>query len=146
MGFSAYMQLAGVKHYYGKDEYNNDADFDGIWGIWDEPFMQFMASKLNTMPQPFFAGFFSLSSHHPFKVPEKYTGVFPKGPLPVHEPIGYSDHALREFFATASKMPWYDNTLFVLCADHSTTSFFPEYSTSANAFAIPIVFYAPGKT
>lgn len=54
MGFSAYMQLAGVKHYYGKDEYNNDADFDGIWGIWDEPFMQFMASKLNTMPQPFF--------------------------------------------------------------------------------------------
>lgn len=86
-----------------------------------------------------------MSSHHPFKVPEKYTGVFPKGPLPVHEPIGYSDHALREFFATASKMPWYDNTLFVLCADHSTTSFFPEYSTSANAFAIPIVFYAPGK-
>lgn len=145
MGFSAYMQLAGVKHYYGKDEYNNDADFDGIWGIWDEPFMQFMASKLNTMPQPFFAGFFSLSSHHPFKVPEKYTGVFPKGPLPVHEPIGYSDHALREFFATASTMPWYDNTLFVLCADHSTTSFFPEYSTSANAFAIPIIFYAPGK-
>lgn len=60
MGFSAYMQLAGVKHYYGKDEYNNDADFDGIWGIWDEPFMQFMASKLNTMPQPFFCRFLFL--------------------------------------------------------------------------------------
>ncbi|MEJ5056213.1 LTA synthase family protein [Sphingobacterium sp. MYb382] len=145
MGFSAYMQLAGVKHYYGKNEYNNDADFDGIWGIWDEPFMQFMANKLDAMPQPFFAGFFSLSSHHPFKVPAKYAGVFPKGPLPVHEPMGYSDHALKEFFATASKMPWFDNTLFVLCADHSTTSYFPEYSTTAQGFAIPILFYAPGK-
>src|SRR5690606_20241136 len=45
MGFSAYTQLAGINHYFGKNEYNNDADFDGIWGIWDEPFMQFMADK-----------------------------------------------------------------------------------------------------
>lgn len=145
MGFSAYMKLAGVQHYYGKNEYNNDADYDGIWGIWDEPFMQFMADKLDQMPEPFFAGFFSLSSHHPFKVPEQYKGVFPKGPLPVHEPIGYSDHALKQFFAKASQMPWFKNTLFVLCADHSTTSYLPEYSTPAQAFAIPILFYAPGK-
>src|SRR5690606_21202031 len=90
MGFSAYTQLAGIKHYFGKDEYGNDKDFDGIWGIWDEPFMQFMADKLTEMPEPFFASFFSLSSHHPFKVPEKYQGVFPKGPLPLHEPVGYT--------------------------------------------------------
>ncbi|WP_159636058.1 LTA synthase family protein [Sphingobacterium composti Ten et al. 2007 non Yoo et al. 2007] len=144
MGFSAYTQLAGIEHYYGKNEYNNDADFDGIWGIWDEPFMQFMADKIVEMPQPFFAGFFSLSSHHPFKVPEKYNGKFPKGPLEVHEPIGYTDYALKQFFAKASKMPWFDNTLFVITADHATVSHLPEYHTSANAFAIPIVFYYPG--
>ncbi len=144
MGFSAYMKLAGIQHYYGKNEYNNDQDFDGIWGIWDEPFLQFTAKTINTFKQPFFASFFSLSSHHPFKVPAKYQGRFPKGPLPVQEPIGYTDNALREFFATASKMPWFDNTLFVICADHATVSYLPEYQTTAGGFQIPIIFYAPG--
>lgn len=144
MGFSAYMKLAGIQRYYGKDEYNNDKDFDGIWGIWDEPFMQYMANTLNTFKQPFFASFFSLSSHHPFKVPEKYKGKFPKGDIPLHEPLGYTDNALREFFATASKSPWFKNTIFVLCADHASQSYLPEYQTSAASFAIPIVFYHPG--
>lgn len=144
MGFSAYTKLAGVQHYFGKNEYNNDKDFDGIWGIWDEPFLQFTAHKLNTFKQPFFAGFFSLSSHHPFKVPEKYAGKFPKGPLEVQEPVGYTDLALKEFFETAKAMPWYENTLFVICADHATVSYLPEYKTAPNAFAIPIVFYYPG--
>lgn len=143
MGFSAYMQLAGIQHYFGKNEYNNDKDFDGIWGIWDEPFMQFMAKELNNLQQPFFAGFFSLSSHHPFKVPVQYEGKFPKGPLPVQEPVGYTDYALRQFFKTASQMTWFDNTLFVICADHATVSHLPEYKTSANSVAIPIIFYQP---
>ncbi len=143
MGFSAYMQLAGVKHYFGKNEYNNDADFDGIWGIWDEPFMQFMAKKLDRLKEPFFSSFFSLSSHHPFKVPEQYEGKFPKGTLPLHEPLGYADYALKKFFETAAKSPWYANTLFVICADHASMSHYPEYNTMSNSFAIPIVFYYP---
>lgn len=144
MGFSAYMQLAGIKNYFGKNEYNNDADFDGIWGIWDEPFMQFMANKISTFKQPFFSSFFSLSSHHPFKVPEQYAGKFPKGTLPLHEPIGYADHALKRFFETASKTDWYPNTLFVIVADHASMTHFPEYNTVPNFFSIPIIFYYPG--
>jgi phosphoglycerol transferase MdoB-like AlkP superfamily enzyme len=144
MGFSAYTNLAGIKHYYGKNEYNNDADYDGIWGIWDEPFMQYMAKTINTLPQPFFSAFFSVSSHHPFKVPQKYQGKFPKGPLEVQEPIGYTDMAIRNFFDTAKKMPWYNNTLFVLCADHATISYLPDYKTTSGYFSIPILFYYPG--
>ncbi len=144
MGFSAYMQLAGIQHYYGKNEYNNDADFDGIWGIWDEPFMQFMAKEINQMKEPFFTSFFSLSSHHPFKVPEKYEGKFPKGTLPLHEPLGYADYALKKFFESASKSTWFNNTLFVICADHASMSHFQEYTTLPNTFSIPIIFYYPG--
>lgn len=144
MGFSAYMQLAGIKHYFGKNEYNNDADFDGIWGIWDEPFMQYMANEMDHLKEPFFSSFFSLSSHHPFKVPEKYAGKFPKGKLPLHEPLGYADYALKEFFETAKTKPWFKNTLFVICADHASMSYFEEYHTLPNSFAIPIIFYYPG--
>jgi phosphoglycerol transferase MdoB-like AlkP superfamily enzyme len=144
MGFSAYTNLAGINHYFGKTEYNNDDDFDGIWGIWDEPFMQYMAKTLDTFKQPFFSAFFSVSSHHPFKVPEKYKGKFPKGPLPVQEPMGYTDMSIRKFFATASKMAWFKNTLFVLVADHATVSYFPEYQNVNGSFSIPILFYYPG--
>jgi hypothetical protein len=144
MGFSSYTQLAGFNAYYGMDEYNNDADFDGTWGIWDEPFLQYMADELNHFQEPFLSAFFSLSSHHPFKVPAKYEGHFPEGPLPVQQPIGYTDLALRRFFEKASKMSWYKNTLFVICADHATVSHLPEYQTALGAYAIPIVFYQPG--
>lgn len=146
MGFKAFANLMNIKQYYGKDEYNNDADFDGLWGIWDEPFFQFFAKNLDTIPQPFFSTIFSVSSHHPFKVPKQYEGVFPKGDLPLHETMGYTDMALRKFFATASKMKWFRNTLFVITADHATVSEFPEYQTAWGNLSIPIAFYHAGDS
>lgn len=144
MGFSAYTKQAGISHYYGKTEYNNNADFDGMWGIWDEPFLQYMAKTLNKAKQPFFSSVFTTSSHHPFKVPKHYIGKFKKGPLPVQECIGYTDLALKRFFATAAKMPWFKNTLFVLTADHATVSHFPEYKNAVGYYSVPILFYYPG--
>jgi arylsulfatase A-like enzyme len=144
MGFKAILNLMGVEKYYGKDEYNNDEDFDGLWGIWDEPFFQFFAKNLDTIQQPFFSTIFSVSSHHPFKVPEKYKGVFPKGGVPIYECMAYTDMALRKFFATASNMKWFDKTLFVITADHGTVSDFPEYRTSVGNTSVPVIFYHPG--
>ena len=143
MGFSSFVKMAGVQHYYGKTEYNNDDDFDDIWGIWDEPFFQYWAKTMNGFKEPFFSTLFSVSSHHPFEVPEAYQNIFPKGTLPVHQTIGYTDMALRKFFAAASKMPWYKNTLFVLTADHSSVAYHREYQTSLGAFAIPIMIFDP---
>ena len=143
MGFLGFGNILGFKHYYGKTEFNNDADFDGIWGIWDEPFFQYFAKTLNQKKSPFMATLFSVSSHHPFKVPEKYQGKFKKGPLEIDEPIGYTDYSLKKFFETAKKMPWYNNTIFVLVADHTNQVGYPEYEKAMNRFAIPILFYSP---
>lgn len=143
MGFLGFGNILGFKHYYGKTEYNNDTDFDGMWGIWDEPFFQYFAKTLNTKKSPFMATMFSASSHHPFKIPEKYQGKFKKGPLEIHEPIGYTDFALKKFFETAKKMSWYQNTIFVVVADHTNQIAYPEYEKAMNRFAIPILFYSP---
>ncbi len=144
MGFDAIARLSGFDHYYGRTEYGNDSDFDGIWGIWDEPFFQFFAEKLNTFPEPFASALFSVSSHHPFKVPFKYEGVFDKGTLPIHQCVGYTDMALKRFFEAARKAQWYDRTVFVITADHSVPSHYEAYKTNINGFAVPIVFHAPG--
>ena len=147
MGFNAFMNIAGVDHYYGMNEYANDDDFDGLWGIWDEPFLQFYANQLNTFPEPFVSSFFSVSSHHPFKVPEQYDGKFEGGPLPIHKCVQYTDHALRQFFKTASGMPWYSNTLFVITADHTSSNIlFPEYRTGWGFYSIPLLFFKPDNS
>ncbi|MDO4462399.1 MAG: sulfatase-like hydrolase/transferase [Bacteroidia bacterium] len=144
MGFNSFSNMAGFDHYLGKDEYNNDADFDGWWGIWDHKFFPFYANEISKLQEPFCTALFSLSSHHPFQVPQEFEGRFPQGPLPVEQCIGYSDHALRTFFDMAKQQPWYNNTIFVITADHSSIPDHAEYKNNAEAFAIPIIFFAPG--
>jgi phosphoglycerol transferase MdoB-like AlkP superfamily enzyme len=145
MGFDAFAGLAGFDDYYGRSEYNNEKDFDGHWGIWDEEYLQYTANMINKKAQPFLAMAFTLTSHHPFEVPERYKNIYKDGPLEIHKTIRYTDHALKRFFDTASKMPWFKNTLFVLAADHTGTSHDPFYTTRLGNFAIPIIYYLPGS-
>lgn len=144
MGFLGFGNILGFKHYYGKDEYNNDKDFDGMWAIWDEPFMQYFARNVGKT-QPFMATIFTASSHHPFKIPEKYNGKFKKGHIPMHEPIQYTDYAIKKYFETAKKQPWYNNTIFVFTGDHTNQVYYLEYEKAMNRFAVPLVFYSPNS-
>ena len=143
MGFQAYARSAGFEDYYGMDEYDGIEAFDGTWAIWDEEFLQYYARTMTQMQQPFMTAVFTASSHHPFRVPEQYEGHFPAGTLPIHPCVGYTDHALREFFAYAQKQDWYENTLFVLTADHTNQISLPEYSNAKGLFEVPIAFYSP---
>ncbi|MBS1558668.1 MAG: LTA synthase family protein [Bacteroidetes bacterium] len=144
MGFDAFANMAGFDHYYGKTEYNNDNDFDGIWGIWDEPFLQYFANQMNSFPQPFFTTLFTVSSHHPYNLPDGYEKKFKGGPKPVHRTIEYTDYALRRFFKKAQTMPWFENTLFVITADHASAEIqLQEYNSAWGYFSIPIFFYQP---
>lgn len=147
MGFQAFTNLAGFEHYYGKNEYNNDADFDGMWGIWDDKFLNFYAEELNKIPQPFMSSFFSVSSHHPFEVPEAFKGKFKGGEQPILQCIEYTDYALKQFFKKISTMPWYSNTLFVITADHvSSNVIFQESHTTWGAYSVPILFFKPDNS
>lgn len=145
MGFDAFVKQAGYEHYFGKTEYNNDADYDGVWGIWDEPFLQRMLHELSQMQQPFLGTVFTLSSHDPFQVPKEYEGVFPDEGEPLVHCIGYTDHALGKFFQEVARQPWFKNTLFLITADHANGSLRPEYRTSVLGFATPMLLYAPNS-
>jgi len=164
MNFDGFASLAGFENYFGRTEYNNENDFDGKWGIFDEPFLQYFANKLDSFPQPFFAVEFTLSSHHPYTIPEQYNGKFKKGPLKIHEAIGYSDHALKLFFETVSKSSWYHNTVFIILADHAAQTIdlndnldladqdridpnlIKYYKGTVGRYAIPILFFIPSDS
>ena len=144
MGFQAYARSAGFHAYYGQDEYPDARrDFDGTWAIWDEEFLQFYAQTMSTLQEPFMTAVFTASSHHPFKVPARYEGVFPVGTHPIHQCIGYSDHALQRFFEYAKTQDWYDHTLFVITADHTNQLTLPQYTNDLGMYRVPIAFFCP---
>lgn len=148
MGFNVFSGKAGVQQYFGLEEYPGGAqspDFDGHWGIYDEPYLQYFARQLGQQPQPFFSTVFTLTSHEPFPVPPQYKGRFAAGELPIHASIGYTDYALRRFFQTASRQPWYPNTLFVLLADHTSQSLAPEYQNLLGEYKTPLLLFHPGR-
>lgn len=142
MGFDSYAKLAGFESYFGKKEYDNNNDYDRYWGIWDEPFLQFMATKISATKQPFFSTVFTLNTHHPFLVPPKYKNIFNKHKQPLLNCFEYMDLSLSKFFETIKQTPWFNNTLFVITADHTAPNIEGEKpSTSMEDFKIPIVFY-----
>ena len=148
MGFQAFAQKTGFQKYYGRTEYeaaHGTNDFDGTWAIWDEPFMQYYAEEMSKMKQPFMTALFTASSHHPFVIPEKYTKDFPEGSLPIHKCIRYTDMAIGRFFETASRQPWFQNTIFVLTSDHTNQSDHTEYQTDLGGFCSPIIIYDPSQ-
>ena len=152
MGFQAFARKTGFQRYFGRTEYNadprfgGDKDFDGMWAIWDEPFLQFYAQKMNELKEPFMTTVFTASSHHPYEIPEAYRETFPEEGIIIHKCIRYTDHALRRFFETARNQLWFRNTLFVLTSDHTNLSDHAFYQTDIGGFCSPIIFYDPSGT
>jgi len=146
MGFDAIANLAGFDEYYGMTEYGKQENDGSPWGIPDDKFLQYTAKVLDTFQQPFATALFTLSSHHPFKLPKGFEDQFKGGPLPIHKVIQYMDYSLKHFFETASKMPWYKNTIFVITADHCSQNYLSEYNTSIGRYAVPIIIFDPSDT
>lgn len=149
MGFDGFARSIGFENYYGREDFSKDSrfggdkDFDGYWAIWDEPFMKWYALKMTEMRQPFMTAIFTASNHHPFHVPDQYTGKFPHGTMKIHPTVGYTDNALREFFAVAKQQPWYDNTIFIITNDHTNMREHEEYKSDIGIFYGPVIIFDP---
>ncbi|MBC7449556.1 MAG: LTA synthase family protein, partial [Hymenobacteraceae bacterium] len=146
MGFKTFTRRIGVEQYFGLNEYPGGAKspaYDGTWGILDAPYLQYVGRQLSTMRSPFFATIFTLTSHEPYPVPEALKPRFPVGTLPIHQSVGYTDDALRQFFAYARRQPWYGRTLFVLLADHAQQSNRPGYHNVLGLSKTPLLLYRP---
>lgn len=143
MGFMDFLRFFGMSKQYTMREYGNMSDYDGRWAIYDLPFLQAVAEDMGTLHEPFLSIFFSASNHAPFKLPEAYKDRFQGHTLPIHATVQYADYALKCFFDRISKEEWYENTLFVLTADHTNLSDHPAYAGLQGHAAIPIIFYDP---
>jgi hypothetical protein len=148
MYFDAIAQMAGVEDFHSLERYPaalQERDFDGHWGLFDEPFLQHFATTLTTLPTPFFSTVFTISTHQPFRVPARYLDSLPAGTAEIHRSVRYVDQSLGRFFATARQQPWYDNTLFIITGDHTASERAPAYDTFLGQYMVPLLLFHPTK-
>jgi len=145
-GQLSYGNLKGYLYNQAFDVIKEEKDFDGglsraRLGIHDGIMLQQYAQALNIVQQPFMYSLFTLSSHMPYDipVPHEFDHLGAEGSYA--SSVHYTDASLREFFKTASKMPWYKNTLFIMVADHSHNTPNFSYMQSAEFNHIPCLLF-----
>jgi phosphoglycerol transferase MdoB-like AlkP superfamily enzyme len=147
MGFGAFARSTGIEHLYSRQDYekaHGKGDFDGYWGIWDEKFIGYMGEQLQQTQEPFFASIFTLTSHHPFVIPEEYKGKLPEGLTLNHKCVAYVDQAIGKFFARHKDQEWFRNTIFVFVADHvSSETFSEEFRSAPGSYQVIGFIHAP---
>ena len=144
ISLDVFAAMAGFEKYLGKDQYGNDRDYDGVWGIWDHQFLPYFARECSKLETPFIGSVFTLSSHDPCKVPDELADMFDEAPMKIFRSLRYADYSLRAFFTEASKQPWFRNTIFVITGDHTSGLYHAEYQNSLGAVGVPLIFYTPG--
>lgn len=146
MGFDIYAKRAGFERYFGRKEYANEKDFDGTWGIWDKPFLDFALQQINTFKAPFLAGIFTLTSHVPFHVPKGFKPTAGGFDRDIEISMNYTDWALSQFFKQAAKEKWFNNTVFVLTADHTNPYVDnPFQGEGLGRYQVPILIIDPAN-
>ena len=147
MGFDGFVRSAGFDRYVGLNEYTGPAtDHDGHWGIRDLPYLQYYVAELSKEKEPFHSSVFTLSSHHPYELLPEDAERFKGGTLAIHPTLRYTDNAVRQFFLSAAKMPWFANTLFVITADHTADiERTGSHSDKAIDHWVPLFYYMPNK-
>ena len=143
MRFDSFSSAAGFDQYFGRSEYPVKNHYDGSWGIPDHYFLPWSIDKINKMKKPFFSMIFTISSHHPYDIPKAYVNKVEKGPDAICRSISYADFAFKEFWEKVQRQDWYENTLFVFCADHVGPTSRGDRSSIEWSFKIPIAYFHP---
>ncbi len=140
----------GFEHYYGREDYPLLRQYPNppAWG-WDyEAFMylfQQLKTEQQTKPGAFFTFTFTASTHSPFKDPGKAFHVVPhviNDMAGYHNTVRYFDWSLEQFMTAAAKEPWYQNTVFIITADHVLRAS-TDGDNWQESFHIPLIIYSP---
>lgn len=129
------------KYCYPKE----DITFSNIWGTCDEDSYRVALKEFDKKAESgtlFHAIIFTISNHRPYTFPEgkiTYDGEMKSRSAAVK----YTDFAIGQFLAEASRRPWFGNTVFIVVADHCASSA-GKTSIPVDKYHIPAIVYSPG--
>lgn len=137
-------KATGFGSIYSRDDYG-PTDYDGSWGVWDHKMAEFVVEDLSHTSNPFFATWFTVSAHGPYNLPEDIdTSGYRHRQESPEQAIEYTDYALRYFFDMAKQTSWYENTIFVITADHGARDYANTVYNNTYVYNhLPFIVYAP---
>jgi phosphoglycerol transferase MdoB-like AlkP superfamily enzyme len=118
--------------------------FANIWGVSDEDLFRnavHVFDEQHGRGEKIFSVVMSTSNHKPFTFPAGVPGVPVEGGGR-EAGIRYADYAIGQFFEMARAKPWFDDTLFVIVADHGARVYGRE-DIPVRTYEIPLVLYSP---
>ncbi len=116
-----------------------DPVFTGSWGVSDEDLFEKThqdLKQLHASGKPFFRLVFSSSNHTPFEYPDGRIDPYDAEKNTVNNAVKYADHALGEFIESARNSAYWEDTLFLIVADHDARVWGDELVPIKN-FQIP---------
>jgi phosphoglycerol transferase MdoB-like AlkP superfamily enzyme len=149
--FGGQLMYGGINSFIrvnGFDVIKEVSDFDddlprGKLGIFDEYMLSEQIKELNSEKQPFFSVLFTVSTHSPYDQPmdDVISWAADDHQNGYLNSAYYTDRCLGDYFEIARKQPWFSNTLFVIVADHSHSTYKNWPVNSKEYRRIPLLFY-----
>lgn len=161
---SSYWNRYNIYNNIGFDKFFSKNDFvleEQIgWGLSDEAFFRQSVEKIKEINQPFCVFLVTLSSHHPYEIPEKYKRLN-IGSLEgtnfgnyIHS-IHYVDYSIGKMINLLKEKGLWDETVFVVYGDHDSkiednralTSFLGKEPTALELerirYQVPLIIHLP---
>lgn len=142
MRFDALASSLGFNSQYYRDDLSNSPAECGSWGLHDHMAFKQISKKLSKRKNPFMLTFFTLSTHEPFDIPQRF---IKKHNLPSTEASSYRyfDDQLRAFFKQNEDEPWFKNTIFIITGDHTPVHLDNAQYKTSDYFSVPIFIILP---
>jgi lipoteichoic acid synthase len=152
----------GYDQFFDAEYYDMSDQNKKNYGMKDKPYFKESMPMLESLKQPFYTKFITLSNHFPFEMDPQDTD-FPPGDFgdtvvnDYFQSAHYMDQALEQFFNDLKADGLYDNTVIVLYGDHYGLSEnhntamakvlgVPEITPTINAGLqrVPLFIHVPG--
>jgi phosphoglycerol transferase MdoB-like AlkP superfamily enzyme len=151
--YGGYSYFDNMKQFFSSNDYDvidrdalkpNEVHYQNIWGVADEDLFTLAGRTLDNnyaKRKPFFSQIMTVSNHRPFTYPAGRIDISPDAHIR-EGAVKYTDYAINRFLKESSKKPWFNNTIFVIVADHCAGSA-GSVELPVTGYHIPMLFYAP---
>jgi phosphoglycerol transferase MdoB-like AlkP superfamily enzyme len=151
--YGGYGYFDNMNYFYGHNGFEvldrkriHSVRYENVWGVSDEDLFDRALSHFDSLyrrREPFFAIVMTTSNHKPFTFRPglEHLGIPPSGGGRAAG-VRYADYALGYFLDEAQRRPWFDDTLFVVVADHGARVYGRE-EIPLKTYEIPLMMYAP---
>lgn len=142
-GFSNYWKQMGFAHVWSRHDFSEP--FETSWGVADGALFRRIIEEMGQLTQAHqrvFLSTLTLSHHRPYDFPDGVV-AFPSDTRRSEFAMAYADQALGDFMRQAAEQPWYDDTLFVIVADHGLTPR-GDALVPASSYRVPLLIHGSG--